>query len=172
MLLQGQMVRSYADRVKAVLALKTLGLETGFNVYTESQLRSGTAVTQPAIYVVQAHIAPTEMTLPFVAVHLVHSRGLPFEMGRAEGHEWDTFLHVFARSRGQRDDLAAYLADPAVFPSLSVYNYNASPATLVEVARIDHERTVISEIFSADAAELEGSWRNHSRIRRIFWTMS
>jgi hypothetical protein len=166
------LLRSYAEAVRSVLVAKDLGLETGFNVYTETELRQKVTPVAPYLYLLQTHIAPTEITLPFVAVEILQERGRPFELGRATGHEWPTLLHVYARSTGQRDDLADYLADPAVLAEVAVYDYTTTPATYLETALIDETRTLLTTPYGTPAVEVEGSWRYRCDIQRILWTVS
>ena len=95
------------------------------NIYGEQAMRAGTAPTPPFAYVVDSFLEPTETSLPFLVIETQSVVRRPFELGNRHGRSVRTFVHVFGRVRGQRDDIASYLQDnlPA---AIDYYDFSQS----------------------------------------------
>ena len=113
-----------------------------FNVYTESNFRSvqtGTFTpTFPYVYLLDSFLAPmpvrVDLQQPQVIVEVDMYESIPFQMGDRAGRQVDLLIHVFGRSRGERDDLAGLIAD-TFGSSLSVKTYSQSNPTGTEVEK-------------------------------------
>jgi hypothetical protein len=86
------------------------------NVYGEAEMRqvtNGTLTpTGNYVFLVDSFISPTQTTLPFVVMEITSIRRIPYELGNdGAGREITTFVHVFGRSRAERDDIASYFQD-------------------------------------------------------------
>lgn len=81
------------------------------NIYGESTMRAKTTPTRPYCFLMDSFVRPMETTLPFVIIEMRNLTRQPFEIGNRTGHESKVFLHIFGRTRGDRDDIASYLQD-------------------------------------------------------------
>lgn len=87
------------------------GSGSGYNIYTEADLRAGTTPTVPYIYVLDEYTKPTQTTLPMFIVSVENMIYNQFELGNRSGRTFDVYFHIFAASRGERDDIAAYFQE-------------------------------------------------------------
>lgn len=170
MLSQRNVLLSYRALIKSRLESTSYGLTNGFNVYGETEIRRGTSVVAPAIYLIVDRIVPTEVTLPFIALQVVNARNMPLELGTTNGRRRELRAHIYARSIGQRDDLAEYLADPDVIFSVDIYDYNDSPPTYIETGKIDIAQTLNVAPTVDEAQNVEGSWRWRRIVRHVLVT--
>lgn len=105
------------------------------NVYGEQEMRnralgsftaSGSA---PYAFLVDSFVSPTETTLPFVVLEVSNIRRVPYELGTdGAGREITTFVHIFGRSRAERDDIASYFQDN-IGRSIPYNDYTSGSAT-------------------------------------------
>lgn len=172
MLLERNVLLSVKAFIQSLLESTDKGLDNGFNVYTEENMRHEDSVTAPYLYLIHTHIFPTEDILPFVAVEIVEGRPAFIEMGSKNGKQWDINIHIYAKSRGQRDDLATYLADPAVFTDVPIKNYNNTPATSVETAKVLFEYTRNRLANPTEDEEFQGDWRYRRIVSHTILTVS
>jgi len=163
-------ITSYRNRLKAVLETTACGLDTGFNVYDEDDLRAETTPTSPYIYVIGAPIRPTKVTLPFIGIQVSSQRGSPVEMGRANGAEWEIKAHVFGRSIGQKNSLSGYISDPNIMGDLAIYD--VTTGSLIETAVHFPERRSNIPTTPASAEDIEGSWRFRDVVTSYYQTVS
>lgn len=161
-------------RISVKESLKTLfespPAESGlsaFNVYSETDMRNmnkGTfSPTAPYIFITDSRIAPTTAQLPFIAIDATPTKR-PFEMGNERGRTIAVDLHIFGKSRGERDDLASFIAD--YLKAITVKNYNSSGSYLGHAAgatmctgEITEEMSMSYMQISEDES-LEGSLEN------------
>lgn len=100
---------------------------SAYTVYSEQNMRDmnkGTFTptsSSPFLFITDTHIAPTVAQLPFIAID-VNIQKAPYQLGDREGRRVSTDLHIFGRSRGERDDLASFVADNLTV--ITVKNYN------------------------------------------------
>ena len=144
---------------------------TAYNVYDEDEYRDDTHVEVfPFVYIVDSNILPVATKLPLIVIEVQRYRKQSFEMGNRSGREVRAFIHVFGRTRADRDDMAGFIAD-YFGNSLSIKTYTqAVPAgTEVEKAlmgdRIDVEQMSLSgPVEGRDEAEIGGSVSNWARV--------
>ena len=127
-----------------------------FNVYTESNFRSvqtGTFTpTFPYVYLLDSFLAPmpvrVDLQQPQVIVEVDAYMRNPFELGNRDGRQVDLLIHVFGRSRGERDDLGGFIAD-YFGSSLSIKTYTAANPTGTEVEKALVDDTIrVKDIFT------------------------
>jgi len=144
---------------------------TAYNVYDEDEYRDDTHVEVfPFVYIVDSNILPVATKLPLIVIEVQRYRKQSFEMGNRSGREVRAFIHVFGRTRADRDDMAGFIAD-YFGDSLSIKTYTqAVPAgTEVEKAlmgdRIDVEQMTISgPVEGRDEVEFGGSIMAWARV--------
>jgi len=87
------------------------------NVYGEQEMRKAAAGTfttgsNPFIFLVDTFVNPMETTLPFIALEVQNIGREAHELGTdGTGRQITVFIHVFGKSRGERDDISSYLQD-------------------------------------------------------------
>lgn len=104
---------------------------SAFNVYSETDMRDmnkGKLMPEaPYIFITDSRIAPTTAQLPFIAIDATPSKE-PFELGNEQGRRIAVDLHIFGKSRGERDDLASFIAD--YLKTITIENHNSSGSYL------------------------------------------
>mgnify|MGYP001615881445 FL=1 len=144
---------------------------TAYNVYNETEYRDDTHVEAfPFVYIIDSDILPVITKLPLIVIEVLRYRKESFELGNRSGRQIRVYLHVFGRTRADRDDMAGFIAD-YFGNSLSIKTYTQSvPAgTEVEKAlvgdRIDVEQMSISgPVEGRDMVEIGGSILNWNRV--------
>lgn len=83
------------------------------NVYGEKDMRDVALGTlNPSglfVFLVDSFISPTDTTLPFIVLEVNSIQHIVWELGSEEARGIRTYIHVFGKSRAERDDIAAYL---------------------------------------------------------------
>lgn len=143
--------------------------ETGFapfNVYYEPDFRSAAggdfAPVFPYVYLLDSYLLPVAQRIdvmqPQVVIEIQEYRKKPFELGNRDGRWVTAWIHVFGQSRGQRDDLGAFIVD-YIGGTLPIKTYSASnPAgTEVETALIDPDITLTDQYTGRLEIELGGT---------------
>ena len=129
--------RSVTERVADILSSGSYGL-TAFNIYYESDLKSGATPTEPYIYLVESAIRPAQTELPMVVMEYSRVRAAPFELGNQSGRTITCFAHVFGKNRGQRDDVSSLIQDQIDASSVVVYDYTSgsgiADGTVIQVS--------------------------------------
>ena len=139
---------------------------SAFNVYSEEDMRNANkgsfTPTAPFIFITDARIAPTLAQLPFIAIDATVNKA-PFQLGDRRGRRVSADLHIFGRSRGERDDLGSFIAD--YLKIISVKNYNeyefmgfASEAEMCKGEMVDEP--ALAPMSIGDEESLEGSLDN------------
>lgn len=137
-----------------------------FNIYSEADMREmnkgSFTPMAPFVFITDARIAPTVAQLPFIAIDAVPRRA-PFQLGDRRGRMVSADLHIFGRSRGERDDLASFIAD--YLTTITVENHNeyefmgfASGAEMCKGEIVDEPS--MKPISIGDEESLEGSLDN------------
>lgn len=137
-----------------------------FNVYSEADMRNMNKGTwkpsAPFVFIIDSHLAPTLAQLPFIAIDATPQKA-PFQLGDRKGRMVSADLHIFGRSRGERDDLASFIAD--YLGSITIKNYNeyefmgfASEAEMCKGAIVGEPSMAPMSI--GDEESLEGSLDN------------
>ena len=133
------------------------------NVYTESNMRAGTTPTSPFCYIVDSFVRPMETTLPFIVIEIPSITKRPFEVGNSRGRTFKCILHVFGKSRGQRDDIATYIQDN--LPSEIKYYDFSSGESVIENYTLEIKDYITVE----DAQDLSADMFSESSL--VGWTM-
>lgn len=98
---------------------------SAFNVYSEADMRDMNkgkfSPEAPHLFITDAPISPTLAQLPFIGI-IAASKKESFELGNPQGRRVSADLHIFGRSRGERDDLSSFIAD--YLKSVTVKNHN------------------------------------------------
>ena len=170
--LKSNVLLSYKSQVKTALETSGSGFDTGFNVYNEDDLKNNVAPENPYVYVVSTHILPREVTLPFIGVQMLNRKARPVEMGNKKGSSWQALLHIYSKTRAQRNDIASYLSDPDIIDVVPIYNYTSGSPVLSEYAQVDHEQTWQEETDPDAEDSLEGSWRYREIVSHTLLTNS
>ncbi|MBI5305519.1 MAG: hypothetical protein HY868_25545 [Chloroflexi bacterium] len=149
--------RSLYEHVKGLLTAPTGGLPVPYNVYGEdAYTNSSFAPVFPYVWMLGFRVRPRKSRLPLIIVDVGNTRHSPFEMGNRNGAMAFAQLNIFANTRGERDDLAAYLLKQV--ENVPVYDYTpATPTFLWNAELLDKlsQRNSIGE----DAGK-EGSLTN------------
>lgn len=149
--------RSLYEYVKGLLAAPTGGLPVPYNVYGEDAYTNASSEPVfPYIWMLGFRVRPRKSRLPLIIVDVGSHRLGRYEIGNAGGTMAFAQLNIFAISRGERDDLAAYLYK--TMEGFPVYDYTpATPSFLWRAELLDKlsQRNSIGE----DAGK-EGSLNN------------
>lgn len=155
--------RSVLKHVRSLFEAPPAGtLSSAYSVYGPDDLLAVQRKEQPPparpyLYLLDAYLRPTNGDLPIVQVEVVRTRRRPFELGNQRGRWTDVQLHVWGRSRGERDDLGSFLADN-LGAAIPIYTFPTSGSTAVfsEYA-IVHDEIDLENVESNDALRQEGS---------------
>lgn len=104
---------SIREHIKDALENPGVGGPRPYNVYGENNLpqRNPSFDPQfPYVFLIDSNIEPTKSDLPLIVVELNPIRKGTVELGR-RARAADLNLHIFGRTRGERDDLASYFQD-------------------------------------------------------------
>jgi len=117
---------------------------TAFSVYNEKDLIAINAGADlplnPFVFLLDTYMRAKVAALPMVIIEVFMIHKVPYELGNRNGRTQEANIHCFGRTRGERDDLASFMADyiGATFP---VYTYVSGSAgdvgTFLENAEIE-----------------------------------
>jgi hypothetical protein len=99
-----------------------------YHVYGEDEfmLDSHVAVA-PFIYLLSNRVPPRKTKLPLIMLDLPDFPSGAFEIGNRLGGVQVVSFNIFARNRGERDDLAGYIRQVLIdYPSIQMKNYTAT----------------------------------------------
>jgi hypothetical protein len=140
-----------------------------YTVYTEVQfINQSFAVTEPYIFVVDYGITLALLRLPCVVIEFTSNVGMIGELGNPK--RWkvhNVTLHVHGRTRGERDDIVAFLSEQLM--SISIYDYSTSPAVLIETVAFDGD-VGVGDVHVDDASAEEGTLIAWSMVTFSFQT--
>lgn len=142
-------------------------LSAAYTVYNEDQLRQAQKGTltptnrhpsspTPCVFLLDAYMRPEKMALPEIVVEIPDIYLEPFEIGNRSGGQQQLLIHIFGRSRGERDDLASFLARQ-IQTGFSVYAYTSGSAAFVETALVDPLVWIEQTQLNADELRREGT---------------
>ena len=144
-----------------------------FNVYNEIDYRNPDHVPTPNtafIYLVDSYQLPVNTKLPLVVLEIERYRKESFELGNRKGRNIKAHIHVFGRNRGERDDLAGFMAD-YFGDSFDIKTYTqASPTgTVVETVQLNDridvsDMTISGPIQGRENVESSGVVLDWSRV--------
>lgn len=144
---------------------------TAFNVYYESDLRDGTTPTRPYIYIIDANVVFKAEHLPLIEVWFRFSyRGI--QLGGPALWHGEVSCEVYARNRGEREDIAAAIAE-GIASSFVIYDYSGDTPTAWGTASIyegpANEYWALDFGSVADELAVEGTLLNWVSASSRFW---
>lgn len=134
---------------------------SAYTVYGETEMRqylaNNTSPARPFIFLLDSYIRPAEAVLPVCVVEIPTIPKKKFELGNRDGRNVDVLIHFFGRSRGERDDLAGWIADMTDKQGyIPVYQFTSSSSTLLENALVNDDM-LTEQVASKDELRQEGS---------------
>jgi len=144
---------------------------TALNIYYESDLRDGITPTRPFIYILDTNVKFPMEYLPVVATWFrFNYRG--FQLGGAPLWYAELSCEVYARSRGEREDLAAAIAE-GLYSNFTIYDYSGdTPTTWGSASIIENQQgdywTLDFQSVDDELAE-EGTLLNWVSASSRFW---
>ncbi len=143
---------------------------TALNVYYEDDLRAGTTPTTPYVYLLDADIPFPVTRLPVVAVWARFSYRA-FQLGGPSMWHMETALDVYGRNRGEREDLAAAIAEGVLTFDISDYSGGSisawGTASAYETPGGEYWGLTYESV--GDAESVEGTRLNWARCASQFW---
>lgn len=164
-----QVDHSVRKKVSELFTNPTADLPEAWNVYDEDDFSDEAFLpTAPYVFLLESRARPRSSRLPMVIIERGAVTGVPFEIGNVEGSQLTYNLHIFARNRGERGDLAAYLYKN--LDSLALYDFSTEPEVLQYSVTL-LGKFAVSNAVSADIG-LEGALSNWESIGITFQTKS
>ncbi len=101
-----------------------------YTVYAEDDFRNEDLrpPTFPYLFLMGYRVAPRQTRLPMIILDIGPKAQAYYETGTRAGTLVTVTLHIFARTRGERDDLAAYLYQ--TLNAIAIYDYSGNAPTL------------------------------------------
>lgn len=165
MLLFRNVEQSVRDHITSLFVSPTNDLGVVYNVYGEdSYWDDAFTPVYPYVWLLGVRVRPRKTKLPLLILDVGSNQLSYYEVGTRAGTFVTTSVHIFANTRGERDDLAAFLYK-SIF-DIPIYDYNTTPATLkfhVQVEGLASQRMSIGE-----EAALEGSLNNWDSVQFSF----
>lgn len=134
-----------------------------FTVYGEEEVRQAArgafSGVSPYVFVVLADLRPVRAAVPMVAVEFTERDIMGVELGRRLGSNYTFCYNVIGANRGQREDLADFLAENTSGASIPIYDFTSGSGVGSQVG-IGQARTRIrTEALSlySDPPEIEKS---------------
>lgn len=104
---------SVKEHIKAALETPGVGGPAAYNVYGENNLPQRNTSFEPVfpyVFLIDSNIEPTKSDLPLIVVDVNPIRRSTTELGR-QARNAELYLHIYGKTRGERDDLASYMQD-------------------------------------------------------------
>lgn len=144
-----------------------------YNIYYEDDLRNAVTPTRPYMYLLDAGIPLKVEYLPAIAIWIQPSyKG--FQTGGNPQWFFNVSCDVFGANRGEREDIAAAMAE-GIADSFTVYDYSAaSPAAWGTASIYDNPSGEYWRILYesvGDPLKVEGTLLNWASCSTQFWTM-
>lgn len=144
---------------------------TAFNTYYESDLRDGVTPSRPALYILDTNIQFEVKHLPVIATWFRFSyRGL--QLGGPALWHGEVSCEVYARNRGEREDIAAAIAE-GIADEFVIYDYSGSSPTEWGVASVyegpANEYWALDFGSVSDELAVEGTLLNWVSASSRFW---
>ncbi len=146
MLLFRNVERSVQEAIIDLLTVPTGELaDNPYTVYTEDDFRNEDLTpTFPYLFLMDYRVAPRQTRLPMIILDVGPKAQSYYETGTRAGTYVTCNLHIFARTRGERDDLAAYLYE--ALTAIAIKDYSGSTPALKY------------------AVQVEGKWSAHGSV--------
>lgn len=146
---------------------------TAYNVYYENDLRESVAPVRPWVYLLDAGIPLKMEYLPAIAIWFQPSYRL-FQAGGDPIWHVNVACDVFGANRGEREDIAAAIAE-GLYSSFAINNYTASSpvawgtASVYENPQGEYWNIIYESV--GDPLKVEGTLLNWSGCSSQFWVM-
>ncbi len=146
MLLFRNVEQSVRDSIVALLTAPTGELaDNPYHVYAEDDFwNADLSPTFPYLFLMGYRVAPRQTRLPMIILDMGPKAQAYYETGTRAGTLVTVTLHIFARTRGERDDVAAYLYQ--TLNAIAVKDYSGDTPT--------RKYTV----------QVEGKWSAHGSV--------
>jgi len=114
-------------------------LATPYNVYNEDKYQDDRFVpTFPFVFLLASRVPPKETRLPVMILDITDLSSALFEIGTRRGAYQLCQLHIFARNRGERNNLAGYVRQVFTdYPSLPIYDFTPPTPTVLYTTMIE-----------------------------------
>lgn len=144
---------------------------TAFNIYYESDLRDNVTPDRPALYLLDSSVQFEARHLPVVATWFRFSyRGI--QLGGPALWHGEVSSEVYARNRGEREDIAAAIAE-GINDEFTIYDYSGSSPSSWGTASIYEspagEYWALDFGSVADELAVEGTLLNWVSASSRFW---
>ncbi len=164
MLLFRNVEKSVYDAVAGLFTNPTSGL-TARNVYGEDAFfNDDFKPVFPFVYLMGYRVPPRETRLPMVILDMGQKVQSYYEIGNREGTFAGAALHVCARTRGERDDLGAYLYQNLV--TIPVNDYSGSTPVFQYHAQVEGKFAMRGSV--NEALGIEGALTNWIAVSFAF----
>lgn len=153
--------QSVRRKVSSIFTTPGQGLTAAWNVYHEDNFASSEFVpTAPYIFLLESKARPRQSRLPMLIIERAPIVYAPYEIGTRDGFVVSYSLHVYARNRGERSDLAAVLFYN--LDSLGIYDFSTNPETLLYTVSVEEKFSVSNTV--AEDVGMEGALSNWESI--------
>lgn len=160
---------SLRQEVEGLFTSPTADLPGAWAVYDEDSFVDDNLIPDPPfVFLLESKARPRISRLPMIVLERAPVTWLPFEIGNEQGSEFAYSIHIFARNRGERSDLAAYLYKNLT--RVRLYDFSTEPATLEYAATVMGKFSQTNSV-SPDVG-MEGSLNNWESIGISFQTKS
>lgn len=162
---------SLQKQVTALFTAPPAGqLTTPWHVYGEDEFMSPAHTPVfPYVYLLNKPVRPQMSKLPLVIIARGATPHLFYEVGNPNGHLPLYNLHVFARTRGERAFLAAFLETN--LEALSLYHFpGGADPVLVETTTVLSRSSVPVDV--APEVGIEGTLQNFETVILDFMTLN
>jgi len=161
---------SVRQAIQSLLANGSL-MGVAYNVYGESDLRNLNLVPVfPYVYLLDFGVKFELKHVPAIIIQLVMDQQA-LELGTRKTYHCTLNLHIIAKDRGERDDLAFALIEDV--DSFALYDYDTSDSDVVETVRLDGARGHVWTETTVDSLPTlmwqGGSLDNWTALQTGFW---
>ncbi len=153
--------RSIYDHIAGLFTAPTGGL-TPYTVYGERDFWNDSLAPQfPYVYLLGVRVPPRETRLPLILLDAgLHSQSF-YEVGTRAGTWVTVNLHIFAKTRGERDDLAGYLYQNLW--AVPIGDYSTTPPTRHYTAQVEGKWSSRQSV--SEDVGIEGALSNWDAIQ-------
>ncbi len=154
--------KSIFEQVARLFTVPTDGRLTAYHVYGERDFWNDQLAPQfPYLYLLGVRVPPRETRLPMLILDAgIRSRSY-YELGTRSGSWVTVSLHIFAKTRGERDDLAGYLYENLI--GIPVYDFDAAPPILKYTAQVENKWSSRNSV--SGEVGMEGALSNWDTIQ-------
>jgi hypothetical protein len=160
--------RSVFDAVSGLFTSPTGGLPVAYNVYGEDSFNNESfKPVFPYLWFMGYRVSPRTTRLPLLILDMGEQQNDPFEIGRREGTFAIATVHVYGRTRGERDDLASVIYQRLY--NIPINDYDTTPATFKYNAQV--EARFSGKVSVPEDVGKEGTLSNWKYVQFTFQLM-